>query len=71
MPDLLPPPEVILAWPLPNYTNPQTRGRAVLFTAWVLGSIMICTVAARIWARAVIQRNAGIDDWLILAAMVR
>ena len=32
---------------------------------------MLATVGARIWARAVVQRNAGLDDWMMVAAMVR
>lgn len=70
MPDLLPPPEVMLAWPLPNYAHPDTRGPGVLIVACVLGPVMVLTVAARLWARAVVQRNAGVDDWLMVVAMV-
>jgi hypothetical protein len=32
---------------------------------------MLATVGARMWARVIIQRNAGLDDWIILAGMVR
>jgi hypothetical protein len=31
---------------------------------------MLVTVGARMWARAIIQRNAGLDDWIITAAMI-
>jgi hypothetical protein len=68
---LLPPVSVLTNWPLPNYDDPVTRSKAVLITSCALGSVMLATVGARLWARAVIQRNSGIDDWLMLAAMVR
>jgi len=67
---LLPPVSVFAAWPLPNYEDPVTRSKAVLITSCTLGSIMLAVVGARIWARAVIQRNSGVDDWIMLAAMV-
>ncbi|KAL1796639.1 hypothetical protein ACET3X_005179 [Alternaria dauci] len=31
---------------------------------------MLVTVGARIWARAIIQRNAGLDDWILTATMI-
>jgi hypothetical protein len=67
---LLPPVSVLASWPNPNYDDPVTRSKAVLITGCALGSIMVATVGARLWARAVIQRNAGLDDWIMLAAMV-
>ncbi|KAI4637614.1 uncharacterized protein J4E88_002084 [Alternaria novae-zelandiae] len=67
---LLPPVSVFAAWPLPNYEDPVTRSKAVLITSCTLGSIMLAVVGARIWARAVIQRNSGVDDWIMLAAMI-
>lgn len=58
-------------WPAPNYIDPETRG-------WgpPAGIIAMCIVTfvifvARIWARFRITRTAGVDDWLIFAAMVR
>ncbi|KAH6877950.1 hypothetical protein BKA58DRAFT_85959 [Alternaria rosae] len=67
---LLPPVSVFAAWPRPNYEDPVTRSKAVLITSCTLGSIMLATVGARLWARAVIQKNSGIDDWIMLAAMI-
>jgi hypothetical protein len=67
---LLPPIEVVLTWPTPNYKDPVTRNKAVLITSCVLGAFMLFVVGARVWARAIIQRNAGFDDWLMAAAMV-
>ncbi|KAH8638847.1 hypothetical protein IG631_06617 [Alternaria alternata] len=68
---LLPPISVLGKWPVPNYDDPVTRSKAVLITSCALGSVMLVTVGARMWARAIIQRNAGLDDWIITAAMGR
>jgi hypothetical protein len=67
---LLPPLSVILDWPSSNYNDPVTRSKAVLVTSCVLGAVMIGVVGARMWARFIIQRNAGMDDWIMVAAMV-
>jgi hypothetical protein len=68
---LLPPLSVVIQWPTPNYEDPVTRSKTVPITFCVLGTIMVAVVGVRIWARAVIQRNAGSDDWIMVAAMVR
>ncbi|KAJ5025968.1 hypothetical protein J3E73DRAFT_412380 [Bipolaris maydis] len=67
---VLPPLEVLAKWPQPNYDDPITRPKVVPALAGVLGTIMIVIVAARIWARFVVQRNGGLDDWIILLAMI-
>lgn len=67
---LRPPLDVILSWPKPNYVNPETRGNGVLVGTIVLGIITYLVVGGRIWARLFVQRNAGLDDWLVIAAMV-
>jgi hypothetical protein len=67
---LLPPISVLAKWPVPNYDDPVTRSKVVLITSCALGSVMLVTVGARMWARAIIQKNAGLDDWIITAAMV-
>ncbi|KAF1831226.1 hypothetical protein BDW02DRAFT_591285 [Decorospora gaudefroyi] len=68
--ELIPPLDVILQWPTPNYDDPVTRSQAVLIVSCVLGAFMFLVVGARLWARAIIQRNAGLDDWIMLAAMI-
>jgi hypothetical protein len=66
-----PPVEQWLKWPLPNYENPPERAHHVLICACVLGPISIAILFARLWVRIRLQRNAGLDDWLMLAAFVR
>ncbi|EMD63770.1 hypothetical protein COCSADRAFT_144159 [Bipolaris sorokiniana ND90Pr] len=67
---VLPPLEVLAKWPAPNYDDPITRPKVVPALAGVLGTIMIIVVAARTWARFFVQRNGGLDDWIILLAMI-
>jgi hypothetical protein len=67
---MLPPPEVIAHWPMPNYTDPHTRGPALLVIN--LAFIAICTimVALRMYARVIVVRWFGWDDIFILFALV-
>jgi hypothetical protein len=65
-----PPFEVILTWPIPNYVNPPTRSPYVLIVACILGPISTILLFARLWVRIRMQRNAGLDDWLMLASLV-
>ena len=67
---LHPPPEVIETWPKPNYVNPPTRGYGLVILCSVLGSLSLTTVSLRLWTRARITRNFGIDDFIMLIAMV-
>ena len=67
---LFPPPQIIRSWPAPNHTNPETHSPAILILCCILGPLTFLVVGARLWARFRIQRNAGLDDWLMLAALV-
>lgn len=67
---LHPPPEVIASWPNPNYVDPQTRGYGQVILCAVLGFFSIFTVSIRLWTRARVTNNFGIDDFIILLAMV-
>ena len=66
----LPPIEVILSWPTPNYTNPVTRGDALLIVNSVLIALVVITVGLRMYTRLIIKRWFGIDDVFILLALV-
>lgn len=65
-----PPLEVIASWPAPNYINPEGRGTVTSNLAYVLSPITFFIYFARLWVRFFLQRNAGIDDWLMVAALV-
>ncbi|ORY11708.1 hypothetical protein BCR34DRAFT_513451 [Clohesyomyces aquaticus] len=65
-----PPLEVVLSWPAPNYINPETRGKGVLIVACIFGPLSTALLLARLWARIRIQRNTGLDDWLMVLALL-
>ena len=56
--------------PAPAAATHETHGKGILVVACTLGPLTFGLVGARLWARVAIQRNAGLDDWLLLAAMV-
>ena len=66
----LPPADVLLSWPTPNYDNPVTRGPALLIVNSIFISLAVITVVARIYTRIVIKRWFGIDDVFILLALL-
>jgi hypothetical protein len=65
-----PPLEVIASWPPANLVNPEGRGTVTTIIAGVLSPITFFLVFARLWVRFFLQRNAGWDDWLMVAALV-
>ncbi|KAF3037464.1 hypothetical protein E8E12_002512 [Didymella heteroderae] len=64
-----PPLSVIATWPPPNLVNPEGRGRVTTVIAGVLSPITFFVIFARLWVRFRLQRNAGWDDWLMIAAL--
>lgn len=50
--------------------NPSNRGTVVLGTLWTQGAIATLVVAARFYARLLIESGAGWDDWTMLVAIV-
>jgi hypothetical protein len=67
---LHPPPEVIASWPPANTVNPEGRGTVTSIIAGVLSPFTFFVIFARLWVRFRLQRNAGWDDWLMIAALV-
>jgi hypothetical protein len=66
----LPPVEVLLTWPTPNYEHPVTRGPALVIINVIFIALVLLTVAARLYTRLVIKRWFGLDDIFILIALV-
>ncbi|KAF2849169.1 hypothetical protein T440DRAFT_519420 [Plenodomus tracheiphilus IPT5] len=63
---LHPPFEVIKSWPHPNHVDPEERGwEAPIALAIVMGITFIVYVA-RLWARVVISKSAGLDGIAML-----
>ncbi|KAL3488272.1 hypothetical protein BJX62DRAFT_180806 [Aspergillus germanicus] len=62
----LPPIDVLLTWPTPNYTNPVTRGNAVLIVTIICLILSTLVTILRIYTRLRITCTAGLDDVLII-----
>ena len=56
--------------PTPNYVDPQLHGHVWLITSCIFLPIATFFVFARLWARIVVLRSPGIDDVLIVPALV-
>jgi hypothetical protein len=65
-----PPIDVLMSWPTGNYIDPVTRPKTVLIVACIFGPITVALLLARLWVRIHIQHNAGVDDWLMVIAVV-
>lgn len=66
-----PPPDVVAAWPEPDYLHPASRGPALLIVELSIVSLASVVLAGRLYCRLAIMRNAGLDDALAVVAMVR
>ncbi|KAL3420840.1 integral membrane protein [Phlyctema vagabunda] len=66
----IPPPEVIVSWPASNYDSPSGRGPEGIIINLVLFPLMLLVVSLRIFTRCHLSRSFGIDDTLILVALV-
>ena len=64
------PPEVIASFPKPNYIDPQTHGPGLIVLTLFLSILGATTVLVRLYARFFITKAPGIDDILIVAALV-
>lgn len=63
--------EVVLSFPLPNYTHPQTRGEALIIVNAIFISLVVIAVSLRFYTRIFIKRWLGSDDYLIGLSLVR
>lgn len=57
--------------PRPNNIDPVTQGPILPASTVVLQIVVFGTVGARLWARFFMLRAPGIDDYLVIFAMVR
>lgn len=65
-----PPPDVVASWPAPNFTNPETRGPALIIVEILALSIGCILLGLRMYVRVRITRSVGWDDWLMVAGAV-
>ncbi|TID21740.1 hypothetical protein E2P81_ATG05006 [Venturia nashicola] len=60
---------VILAWPVPDYQHPVTRGLSAPILIAVLSSFAVLAVGLKVYTRLFVQRWPGYDDWLLILAV--
>ncbi|KAF2400162.1 integral membrane protein [Trichodelitschia bisporula] len=67
---LHPPIEVLKEWAARDHSHIETRGWGLVVVTLLMSLLTFATLVARLWARLVIQRNAGLDDLIITIAAV-
>lgn len=65
----VPPASVVASWPEPNYTDPVTRGNALLIVNVIFQTLATIAVVGRLYSRYV-KKWFGIDDGMIIMAYV-
>lgn len=64
----LPPLDVLASYPVPNYTNPETRGQSLIIVNAVFLGLATVVVVLRLFTRLVVRRWFGWDDiWIVFA----
>lgn len=58
-------------WPTPNFTDPITKGDGIAITSLVFAAAAAVTVIVRLYTRIWITSIFGVDDVLIIIAVVR
>lgn len=57
-------------YPYPGYEN-EAKGPHILGVFWAFYAVSLVVVSARLWIRASMLRNTGLDDYIIAVSMVR
>lgn len=65
-----PPAIVLFTWPTPNYVDPVTRGDGALVVSIVFIVLAFLVTCLRLYTRLRITCSPGIDDILIVIALV-
>lgn len=66
----IPPVEVILSWPTPNYNDPETRGDTLLILMVIFSVLVVLACLGRFYSRIIIKHWFGWDDGFIIVALV-
>ncbi|KAM5453920.1 hypothetical protein MaudCBS49596_002545 [Microsporum audouinii] len=67
----LPPPSVMLSWPMPNYENPaHVRGPALVILTAIFAPLTFAVVLVRVFTRLHLSKSFGSDDIFIVAASI-
>lgn len=56
--------------PSTTVVGSANRGPAILAVSWIEYVVAIVIVGARMYTRSCLIHNVGIDDWMILLALV-
>lgn len=64
------PPEVYATWPKPNYVNPENN--TALLLGFEISLIILTTIVVilRVYSRGFLTKTIGLDDWLMVGALV-
>lgn len=57
-------------WPNPNYSNPVTRGDALLIVNIVFIILVTLSVIVRLYSRVMVKCQSGMDDVMIILAYI-
>lgn len=49
----------------------ENKGPPILAVMWALTALTAVIVTVRLYVRAFIVKNFGLDDWLVIISMVR
>lgn len=63
------PPELVAAWQTDAYPHGIRAGRSLTIISLVFTSVALVIVFARLYDRALVRHNAGLDDALIMASL--
>lgn len=66
----IPPVDVILSWPTPNYDHPETRGLTLLILMVIFTVLVLLSCLGRFYSRIIVKRWFGWDDGFIIIALV-
>ena len=66
----IPPINVILSWPTPNYVDPINRGPALLIVNIIFVTLVVVAFIGRMYCRIHLQKWFGIDDATNIPAFV-
>ncbi|KFY38072.1 hypothetical protein V494_04526 [Pseudogymnoascus sp. VKM F-4513 (FW-928)] len=62
--------EAFLAWPKPNYVDPETKGNQLLIVTIISTVLLLASVIARVWVRIGYQRQFGADDVMLVLCII-
>jgi len=65
------PPEVVAAWPKPNYVDPETQGPDLIVAGLFTLVVALAALGLRLYVRLGVMRKTAMDDWVMVVATVR